>query len=182
MNVRQYPSKEELYDIYVLEDKTMKEISKQYNISVGKVHQLITQYKIKPKNRKTNKKWCQRISESKKGVPNYKNRGRKISEERKEKLRILKSNGIGKKIKTTSGYIKIYFPDHPKSDKRGYILEHDLIMECNIGRWLNKDEVVHHINKIRDDNRIENLKLMTRGEHTQYHRLLKLGRNDDLSM
>lgn len=180
MNVRKYPNKEELIFLYEVEDKTIKEISMELKISVGKIHQLITTYQITPKNRKINKKWCDRISESKKGVPNYKNKGKKMSEERKEKLRILKSNGIGKKVKTNNGYIKIYFPDHPKSDKRGFILEHDLIMECNIGRWLDKDEVVHHINQIRDDNRIENLKLMTRKEHSQYHRLLKLERNDGL--
>ena len=182
MNVRKYPNKEELKFLYEVEDKTIKEISLELNVSVGKIHQLITKYQITPKNRKTNKKWCERISKSKKDVPNYKNRGKKLSEERKENLRIKKSGGIGKKSINSKGYIKIYFPEHPKSDKWGYILEHDLIMECNIGRWLNEDEVVHHINGIRNDNRIKNLKLMTRKEHTKYHRLLKLGRNDGLLM
>ena len=58
---------------------------------------------------------------------------------------------------------------YAKSDKYGYIFEHDLMMECNIGRWLKPDEVVHHINGIRNDNRIKNLKLMTRGEHSRLH-------------
>ena len=42
-------------------------------------------------------------------------------------------------------------------------------MERNIGRYLSEDEVVHHINNTRDDNRIENLKLMTKHEHMSMH-------------
>jgi len=67
------------------------------------------------------------------------------------------------------GYNYILYKDHPRKDKDGYVYEHTLVMEKYIGRYLTKNEVVHHINKIRDDNRIENLKLMTRGEHTTYH-------------
>lgn len=61
------------------------------------------------------------------------------------------------------------FPDHPKSNKDGYIMEHDLVMECIIGRHLKDDEVVHHKNKIRNDNRKENLELMTFKEHAALH-------------
>lgn len=48
-------------------------------------------------------------------------------------------------------------------------LEHNFIMEESIGRKLEKYEVVHHINGNKKDNRIENLKLMTRSEHTSFH-------------
>lgn len=44
-------------------------------------------------------------------------------------------------------------------------------MECYIGRWLKEKEVVHHINHKRDDNRIENLQLMTTSEHARLHML-----------
>ena len=50
------------------------------------------------------------------------------------------------------------------------IKEHIKIMEDHIGRKLKKDEVVHHINEIKDDNRLENLQLMTRSEHSSHHR------------
>lgn len=43
-------------------------------------------------------------------------------------------------------------------------------MEDFLGRKLLKNEVIHHINEIRDDNRLENLKLITKGEHSALHR------------
>ena len=77
--------------------------------------------------------------------------------------------GIGHKKKRSDGYISIYFPSHPKSSSDGYIMEHVLMMECFIGRWLNDDEVVHHKNGDRADNRKENLELMTASDHMSFH-------------
>ncbi len=61
--------------------------------------------------------------------------------------------------KKCNGYIYIKCENHPNATIGGYVKEHRLIMEKYIGRYLDKKEVVHHINGIRDDNRIENLKL-----------------------
>lgn len=66
--------------------------------------------------------------------------------------------------KTPDGYIKILDRSHPKHNG-GYVLEHRLIMEKKLGRYLEDWEVVHHINGIKDDNREENLVVMTRTEH-----------------
>ncbi len=59
----------------------------------------------------------------------------------------------------SGGYKEIYKPDHPFSTKRGYIMEHRLIMEDFIKRYLKPEEKVHHINHDRLDNRFINLKL-----------------------
>jgi len=80
----------------------------------------------------------------------------------------------GGKKKDSQGYIHLLKPEHPFSDIKGYILEHRIIMEQKIGRYLNSKEVIHHINGIKNDNRIENLRLFRNDiEHRKYHRHLK---------
>lgn len=51
-------------------------------------------------------------------------------------------------------------------------VKHDLhryLMEQQIGRALTRNEVVHHKNGDKQDNRIENLEVMTLAEHTRLH-------------
>ena len=85
----------------------------------------------------------------------------------------------GGKITSKDGYIMIYMPDYPYHNGQGiYVYEHRYVMEKYLGRILNSHEVVHHLNGIRNDNRIENLKLLkNHGKHLMiYHRKEKTGK------
>lgn len=58
------------------------------------------------------------------------------------------------------GYIKILKPEHPKADSQGYVLEHVLIAEKQLGKPLSSGAVVKHINGNKTDNRLENLAIL----------------------
>jgi hypothetical protein len=69
----------------------------------------------------------------------------------------------------SGGYIYEYAPEHPAACD-GYVLQHRLVMERCLGRYLAAEETIHHINGDRADNRIENLEIMAHGAHMRLHR------------
>lgn len=60
----------------------------------------------------------------------------------------------GTRIVLSSGYVN-YYP----LDGGAAIAEHRYVMQQHLGRPLVKGENVHHINGVRDDNRLSNLEL-----------------------
>lgn len=71
--------------------------------------------------------------------------------------------------RTSKGYIagRTWLPD----GTRHYIKQHRYFMERHLGRKLLPNEDVHHINGVKDDNRIENLQVIIHGEHSRHHNL-----------
>lgn len=65
----------------------------------------------------------------------------------------------GSRVPMRNGYVKVHRPEHPAAYADGYVLEHRLVMEQTLGRYLEDRENVHHRNGVRDDNRSENLEL-----------------------
>lgn len=79
------------------------------------------------------------------------------------------------KIITDEGYVKIRVGvGHPLADPNGYAYEHHLVMFPIMGRPLREDEIIHHKNGDRQDNRHQNLEVMTRSEHAAHHNQEKL--------
>ena len=120
------------------------------------------------------------MSESKRGEnnPNYSNYW---SEEQKENMSRTNSgenNGMygrrGEKAPSYRGGVRkrcierypvVRKPDHPFAQKNGCVVHHRLICEeyykCMILPWVD----VHHINRNKHDNRIENLQLLSHNMH-----------------
>ena len=93
------------------------------------------------------------------------NLGRKWSKETKNKMRNAKlGKGAGTSLKP-NGYIEITMGENKGKG------QHRILMEQHIGRKLNSSEVVHHIDKNRSNNKMNNLELMTRSEHAKHHAL-----------
>jgi hypothetical protein len=79
-----------------------------------------------------------------------------------------------------SGYLYAVVKEHPKANEHGYVLLHRVIMENEIGRILNDDEVVHHINFDVQDNRPENLIVLSKSDHNNLHAKLKYPRGPEM--
>ena len=79
-----------------------------------------------------------------------------------------------KKIIGKGDYKYALVPEHPNSTKNGYVLLHRIVVENHLGRLLSPNEIVHHKNHNKFDNRIENLEVLTQKEHGKLHSMTKV--------
>ena len=107
-------------------------------------------------------------------------------------LKVLKANNVeirkdvgenhhnwkGGRISKGDGYIGIWQSKHKRADRQGYVYEHTLVYEKEKGVLPNKDEVIHHIDMDKHNNKIENLYLCSKKTHLQIHRKLEKLVND----
>jgi hypothetical protein len=114
------------------------------------------------------KKYCSRKCFIK--DPILKQWGIRAGKHNKGKKYHKKKNIVGFYI-TPTGYKMIYKREHKSAERSWYIMEHRLVMEKHLGRFLKPEERVHHRNGNRLDNRIENLELCSnQTEHIKIHK------------
>lgn len=98
----------------------------------------------------------------------------------------LNSSFKSEKRLSVYGYVLVYSPNHPFRNVDDKVFEHRLVIEENADqfddkyfvvvdgkKYLKREYDVHHINEIKTDNRLENLCIMTRGEHSSYHNKIR---------
>jgi len=156
-------TKEYLNDEYIGSKKPMRQIAEDAGCSITTVYRYIRKFRIKTRT----------IPEATKGRNNSNFGGMTV--EKRQELKLARKNNLcnfkGHRKSNWAGYILIFKPEHIYSDIDGYVREHHLILEEQIKRSVKPKEVGYHINKIIDDNRIENLMLfITRAAHKRFMR------------
>ena len=77
-------------------------------------------------------------------------------------------NWKGGHVKNGRMFVRVL--SHPNADPaNGYVLRSRLVMEKQLGRYLTADEIVHHKNGDKSDDRPENLQVMSQSEHAKIH-------------
>ena len=79
-----------------------------------------------------------------------------------------------KRINRMGDYNFALIPGHPNANANNYVLYHILVMENYLGRFLTKNEVVHHKDENKNNNNISNLELMSARDHVINHNKEKI--------
>lgn len=74
------------------------------------------------------------------------------------------------KILSSHGYVMVRVGvTHPCADSKGYAYEHNIVWLSAGKRKPEKNEILHHADEDKTNNRLDNLELITRAEHAALH-------------
>ena len=149
---------------------SLRDIARVVGLTSGAIHSILTHRGIKLRDVSSSLK--QKYPEGRFGelAGHWKGGRRWQPKKRKYYKGELAANWKGGRRQIPQGYVYIYNPDHPLATKDGYVMEHRLVMEKKLGRYLTRKEIIHHKNGIKNDNREENLDLeKSLGHHVAKH-------------
>ena len=192
-------TKEYLEKEYIQKRKTLDNIASQLGISPQPIKNRLREYKIKTRDRSDcqirkvkqyhDKKWLidEYLIKEKSSI--------QIAKELKIShatiLRWMGKHGIKSRdngyhwigdknpnyrgyIIQNGGYISDMVVGHPRSGNNNYVPRHVLVIEKQLGRYLTKEECVHHIDGNKTNNKIGNLRLFPNmSEHIKYEMRLR---------
>ena len=161
-------SKEEAEDMYFKKRMSLTDIVKETRIPYSRLRNIFKELGIETRTQADGLRYVRhKLGQANKG------KKRVFTEEHKRNMRA----GMIKKwerdargtTQKSTGYVEF---TRGINKYRGV---HVVKMEEKIGRELLPNEVVHHKNGIKNDNRMENLQLMTNEEHSRLHALENVG-------
>jgi len=90
-----------------------------------------------------------------------------------------KCSGVASRLNRVdrNGYWYIYNPNHVNASKQGYIPEHHLVIEAELGHVVASGMVVHHIDEDKKNNDIGNLMYMSDSAHKSHHARMRGSNN-----
>jgi len=140
-------STEKLKILYLHKKKSLREIARMFGVTHAFIKKCLVE----------------------KGV-NTRTQGDPAVEESKKHKGSQNGNWKGGKFKTPAGYIRALYKGHHRADNQGYVTRSILVWEKANKKKLPDGWIIHHKNKIKDDDRIENLIAMPDKKHRELPR------------